>query len=83
MILSIWAISCTSSPKNKTAPKITPPDPYTADGELVLQFVPDGSTITADGNSVLMPYWYWEKIFDYIVDTQAAQDIADTKAQKK
>ena len=69
--------------KNKTAPKITPPDPYTADGELVLQFVPDGSTITADGNSVLMPYWYWEKIFDYIVDTQAAQDIADTKAQKK
>ena len=56
--------------KNKTAPKITPPDPYTADGELVLQFVPDGSTITADGNSVLMPY-------------QAAQDIADTKAQKK
>ena len=23
-----------------------------------------------------MPYWYYEKIFDYIVDTQAAQKMA-------
>ena len=83
MILSIWAISCTSSPKNKTAPKITPPDPYTADGELVIKYVPDGATVTADGDAVLLPYWYFEKLFDYIVDTQAAQDIANTKAQNK
>ena len=26
-----------------------------------------------------MPYWYFEKIFDYIVDTQAAQEIAGNK----
>ena len=26
-----------------------------------------------------MPYWYYEKIFDYIVDTQAAQEIAGNK----
>ena len=82
-ILIIWLTSCTSSPKNNTAHKITPPDPYTADGELVIKYVPDGATITADGDAVLLPYWYWEKVFDYIVDTQAAQDIANTKAQNK
>ena len=32
--------------------------------------------VTAQEDSVIMPYWYWEKVFDYIVDTQAAQEIA-------
>ena len=51
-----------------------PPDPYTADGVNVLQLVCDGATVTADGDAVIMPYWYWEKVFDYIVDTQAQYD---------
>lgn len=80
-ILIIWLTSCTSSPKNNTVPKITPPDPYNADGELVIKYVPDGATVTADGDAVLLPYWYWEKVFDYIVDTQAAQEVANIKAQ--
>ena len=83
-ILILWLISCTNTPKNET-PKtsITPPDPYTADGELVIKYIPGGETFTADGDAVLLPYWYWEKIFDYIVDTQAAQDIADINNEKK
>lgn len=82
-ILILWLTSCTSTPKNNAAPKITPPDPYNADGELVIKYIPDGQTFTAEGDAVLLPYWYWEKIFDYIVDTQAAQDIANTKAVNK
>ena len=76
-ILILWLTSCTTTQtKNNTAPKITPPDPYTADGELVWKY--DKET-----DSVIVPYWYWEKIFDYIVDTQAAQDIADINNEKK
>jgi hypothetical protein len=83
MILSIWAISCTSSRVNSTAPKVTPPDPYTADGKLVIKYIFEGETFTADGDGVYMPYWYWEKMFDYIVDTQAALKIADINSGKK
>lgn len=82
-ILIILLTSCTSSRVNKQAPRVTPPDPYDANGELVIKYIPDGETVTADGDAVLLPYWYWEKIFDYIVDTQAAQDIADINNEKK
>lgn len=82
-ILIILLTSCTSSRINKTAPRVTPPDPYDANGELVIKYIPNGETVTADGDAVLLPYWYWEKIFDYIVDTQAAQDIADINNEKK
>lgn len=78
-ILIIWLTSCTTFPKNKPAPRVTPPDPYNADGELVIAFIPDGATVTADGDAVLLPYWYWEKVFDYIIDTQAAFDINDVE----
>ena len=30
-----------------------------------------------------MPYWYFEKIFDYIVDTQAAQEITGNKTTQE
>ena len=73
-ILILWLTSCTNTPKNETPQRIAPPDPYNADGEIVIKYIPDGTTLTADGDAVLLPYWYWEKVFDYIVDTQAAQD---------
>lgn len=57
-------------------PHIPPPDPYNAAGELVIKYVMEGETITPEEEGVFLPYWYWEKIFDYIVDTQAAHDIA-------
>ena len=84
MILSatliIWLTACTSTPKSSTpAPKVTPPDPYTEDGELVIKIVFAGEPFTADADGVYLPYWYWEKIFDYIVDTQAAQEITSGK----
>lgn len=82
-ILIIWLTSCTSSPKNSPAPKITPPDPYNAEGELVIQYVFEGETYTADDDGVYVPYWFWEKMFDYIVDTQAALKIADINSGKK
>ena len=67
-ILILWLASCTNTPKNETPKtRIAPPDPYNADGELVWQY--DKET-----DSVIVPYWYWEKVFDYIVDTQAQQD---------
>ena len=76
LILSIWLTSCTTAPKNNPAPKILPPDPYNAAGESVIKIIFEGETVTAQEDGVLLPYWYFEKIFDYIVDTQAAQEIA-------
>lgn len=75
-ILTIWLINCTTSRINSPAPKTTPPDPYNEAGELIIKFLPEGKTYTAtDGDAVILPYWYWEKVFDYIIDTQAAQEI--------
>nr|DAM54551.1 MAG TPA: hypothetical protein [Caudoviricetes sp.]DAR01528.1 MAG TPA: hypothetical protein [Caudoviricetes sp.] len=42
----------------------------------MIKYVSTGETVTAQEDGVLLPYWYFEKIFDYIVDTQAAQEIA-------
>ena len=76
LILSIWLTSCTTTRTNNPVPIILPPDPYNAAGELVIKYIDEGETVTAQEDGVLMPYWYFEKIFDYIVDTQAAQEIA-------
>lgn len=76
LILSIWLTSCTTTPKNNPAPRILPPDPYNAAGENVIKIIFEGETVTAQEDGVFLPYWYFEKIFDYIVDTQAAQEIA-------
>ena len=76
LILSVWLTSCTTTRINNPAPKILPPDPYNAAGENVIKIIFEGETVTAQEDGVLLPYWYFEKIFDYIVDTQAAQEIA-------
>ena len=75
-ICTLWLTSCTSTRTNNPVPIILPPDPYNAAGELVIKYIDEGETVTAQEDGVLMPYWYFEKIFDYIVDTQAAQEIA-------
>nr|DAU05660.1 MAG TPA: hypothetical protein [Caudoviricetes sp.] len=28
-----------------------------------------------EADTVTMPWWYWQKIYDYIVNTQAAQEM--------
>ena len=42
---------------------------------MVIKYIDEGETVTAQEDGVFLPYWYFEKIFDYIVDTQAAQEI--------
>ena len=79
LTLSIWLTSCTTTAISNPAPIILPPDPYNAAGELVIKYIDEGETVTAQEDGVLLPYWYFEKIFDYIVDTQAAQEIAGNK----
>ena len=76
MICALWLTSCTTTRTNSPAPHIYAPDPFNESGEMILKYVKAGETVTAQDDSVIMPYWYWEKIFDYIVDTQAAQEIA-------
>lgn len=50
----------------------------------MIVYVSEGETVTAQEDGVFLPYWYWEKIFDYIVDTQAAQEIQqETKKSQK
>ena len=44
-------------------PHFTPPDPYDAEGNLVWVYDAEKDTVT-------VPYWYWEKIVDYWIDTQ-------------
>ena len=75
-ICILWLTSCATTRTNNPVPIILPPDPYNAAGEMVIKYIDEGETVTAQEDGVLMPYWYYEKIFDYIVDTQAAQEIA-------
>ena len=69
-ICTLWLTSCTTTRtvENKAAPKYYPPDPYTADGSLVWTYDKETDTVT-------MPWWYWQKVYNYIVNTQAAQEI--------
>jgi hypothetical protein len=72
MILSIWATSCTSSPKKNNV-IIKAPDPIDADGHLVTITLHKDDVFLVPEDGVYLPAWYWRKVFNYIVDTQAAQ----------
>lgn len=76
-ILSIWLTSCTSTPKSSPAvPDVKPPDPYDANGELIPVYIAEDEVFTATTDGVFLPFWYYAKVFDYIVDSQAALEIA-------
>ena len=75
-ILILWLVSCTTTRINNPAPKSRPPEPYDANGNRLFHVIYKGETFTAPEDCVYMPYWYFEKLYDYIVDTQAAQEIA-------
>ena len=82
MTSTIWATSCTSSPKkNKTV--ITAPDPVDANGELVIKTLHKNDVFLVPEDGVYLPAWYWRKVFNYIVNTQAAQGITYTDDAKK
>lgn len=69
-ICTLWLTSCTTTrtAESKAAPLYYPPDPYTADGSLVWTYDETTDTVT-------LPWWYWQGVFNYIVNTQAAQEI--------
>lgn len=77
-ICILWPTSCTTTrtTENKAAPKYYPPDPYTADGVLVWEEIKDGQTFTASEDGIFLPWWYWQQVYNYIVNTQSAQEIA-------
>ena len=74
--LILLLTSCTTwrKPKTNNRQRITPPDPY-VDGVMVIEPVKAGERYEAKENGVFMPFWYFLKLFDYVVDTQAEQEI--------
>ena len=79
---TLWLTSCTTTrtAENNPAPKYYPPDPYDETGALVWEEIKDGETFTASEDGIFLPWWYWKKVYDYIVNTQAAQEI--TRGEK-
>ena len=71
-ICILWLTNCTSTrtPGSSTTPKYYPPDPYDETGALIWEY-------DAERDAVIVPYWFWEKVFDYIANTQAGQKIAE------
>lgn len=73
LILSLASMlalmSCTSCPKNEnnaiTMPEFPSfPSPM-QNGETVV-------TLNITASTVSMPYWYWQHITNYVIDTEAA-----------
>lgn len=79
MICTLWLTSCitTRTAESKPAPQYYPPDPYDKNGVLVWAEIKDGETFTATEDGLFLPFWWWKKVYDYIVNTQAAQKIRE------
>ena len=79
---TLWLTSCTTTRtvENKAVPKYYPPDPYDETGALVWEEIKDGQTFTAGKDGIFLPWWYWQQVYNYIVNTQAAQEI--TRGEK-
>lgn len=76
MILTPALTCCTSTQKrNGDVPYVVVPDPIQKDGTSAV-------ILDAETDTVSMPMWYWRKIVNYIIDTQAALKIAGAEKQK-
>lgn len=64
LTLCLVSCVCTQTAKTQPIPKIEPPLPVDEQGKTVWQYDPET-------DSVILPFWYWQKVFDYIADTQA------------
>ena len=75
----MFVVCCTTTrtAESKPAPQYYPPDPYDKNGVLVWTEIKDGETFTATEDGLFLPFWYWKKVYDYIVNTQAAQEIRE------
>ena len=66
LIATIWLESCTTSHiEPTTRPHFTPPDPI-VDGEVVWTYDPEAHVY-------IVPEWYFNLLFDYIVDVSATE----------
>ena len=74
---TLWLTSCTTTRtvENNPAPKYYPPDPYDETGALVWEEIKGGQTFTASEDGIFLPWWYWQQVYNYIVNTQSAQEI--------
>jgi len=78
----MFCTSCTSKPA-KNNEVIAAPDPIDTNGELVIITLHKSDVFLTPEDGVYLPEWYWRKVFNYIVDTQAAQGITYTDDEKK
>lgn len=72
--LTLWLASCTTSRVEVIAPSVTPPDPY-IDGVCVWEY-------DEERDAVVVPFWYFNKIYDYIIDSQASLKIYENAYKK-
>ena len=85
MIIITWVMfctSCTSKPARNDS-VIAAPDPIDSNGELVIITLHENAVFFTTEDGVFLPEWYWRKVFNYIVETQAAQGITYTDDTKK
>ena len=78
-ICTLLLTNCTTTrtAESKPVPQYYPPDPYDKNWVLVWTEIKDGETFTATEDGLFLPMWYWRGIYDYIVNTQAAQEIRE------
>lgn len=61
MILLTLAISCrTLQVKGNQTEQVSPPNPYTEEGELILNY--DENT-----DCVIIPMWWWRNLMNYLI----------------
>lgn len=70
-------MSCATKQPAENRPFERPevPDPYDQDGELVVAYNPDKETVE-------LKKFYWFKVVRYMIDAEAALDIAEGKLQE-
>lgn len=75
ILVSLIPLMCCKSTRNAENPSAKPiqiqtafPRPYDEDGNAVVML---------DGDTVSMPLWYWLKITDYVIDTEANKALLE------
>lgn len=75
ILISAIPLTCCASTRKAENPAGKPvqiqtafPSPYDENGNAV---------VSLDGDTVSMPLWYWLKITDYVIDTEANKELLE------
>lgn len=70
-------MSCATKALPESRPLERPevPAPYNVNGELCVSYNPDTDRVS-------MAFFYWKKVLRYIIDAEAALDIAESRIQE-